>query len=115
MNVALISNSIQFYTSGSKAVSALNGKVSPSGSYPILGNWMSERAKNKGQNKLVAPDGDLETYFDNIGKYFIKSYRVSASEYKKSRTFTTNIHIVLNHDINLPKRSDFIPSNKLGK
>ena len=40
-------------------------KVSPSGSYPKLGNWMSER----GKSKLVAPDGELETYFDNIGRY----------------------------------------------
>ena len=35
---AFISNLIQVYTSGSKAVPALNGKVSPSGSYPTLGN-----------------------------------------------------------------------------
>ena len=54
--------------------------MSPSGSYPTLGNWMSEH----GKSKLVASDGDLETYFDNIGRYHIKSYHVSASEYKKS-------------------------------
>ena len=64
-----------------------------------------------GKSKLVAPDGDLEMYFDNIGRYHIKSYCVSASEYKKSRIFTTSIHIGLNDDINLQKRSDFIPIN----
>ena len=50
---------------------------------------MSER----GQNKLVAPDGDLEMSFDNIERCSIKSYCVSASEYKISRVFTTGIHI----------------------
>ena len=68
---------------------------------------MSER----GKSKLVVPDGDLETYFDNIGRYHIKSYRVSATEYKKSRIFTTGIHIVLNDDVILQNRSDLIPIN----
>ena len=81
--------------------------MSPGGSYPALRNWMSER----GKSKLVVPNGDLETYFDNIGRYHIKSYCVSASEYKKSRIFTTGIHIVLNNDIILQNRSDLIPMN----
>ena len=81
--------------------------MSPGGSYPTLGNWMSDC----GKSKLVVPDGDLETSFDNIGRYHIKSYRVSASEYKKSRIFTTGIHIVLNNDIILQNRSDLIPMN----
>ena len=104
---SFISNLIQFYTSCSKVVPALNGKVSPSGSYPTLGNWMSEC----GKSKLVVPDGDLETYFDNIGRYHIKSYHVSASENKKSRIFTMGIHIVLNDDIILQNRSDLIAIN----
>ena len=77
---SFISNLIQFYTSGSKVVPALNRKVRPSGSYPTLGNWMSEH----GKSKLVAPDGDLEMYFDSIIRYHIKGYHVSVSEYKKS-------------------------------
>ena len=104
---SFISNLIQFYTSGSKAVPVLNGKVSPSGSYPTLGNWMSER----GKSKLVVRDGDLGTYFDNIGRYHTESYRVSAREYKKSRIFTTGIPIVLNDDVILQNRSELIPIN----
>ena len=64
-----------------------------------------------GKSKLVVPDGDLETYFDNIGRYHIKSYHVSASENKKSRIFTMGIHIVLNDDIILQNRSDLIAIN----
>ena len=85
----------------------MNGKVNPSGSYPTLGNWMSEC----GKSKLVVPDGDLETYFDNIGRYHIKSYCVSVSENKKSQIFTMGIYIVLNDDIILQNRSDLIPIN----
>ena len=49
--------------------------MTPSGSFPTLGNWVSQR----GKNKLVALDEDLETYFDNIGRYLTKNYLVSAS------------------------------------
>ena len=64
-----------------------------------------------GKSKLVAPDGDLEMYFDNIIRYHIKGYHVSASEYKKSWIFTLGIHIILNDDINLQKRNDLISIN----
>ena len=47
--------------------------MSPSGSFPTLGNWVSQRGQ------LVALDEDLETYFDNIGRYLTKNYLVSAS------------------------------------
>ena len=103
---SFISNLIQFYTSGSKAVPVLNGKVSPNGSYPTPGNWMSEH----GKSKMVVPDGDLETYFDNFERYQIKNYSISASEYKKFRIFATGIDIALN-DIILQNRSELIPIN----
>ena len=48
-----------------------------------------------GKNKFVAPDGDLQTYFDNIRRFQI---------------FTKGIHIILNDDINLEK---WPHSNKL--
>ena len=102
---SFMSNLIQFYTSGSKTVPVFNGKLSPSGSYPTVTNWMAER----GRKELEVPNGDVETFFDNAGRYFIKSYRVSSSEYKKSRVFTTGIHIVLSSDIDLQKRIDLIP------
>lgn len=65
----------QFYITGSKEVPALNENVNPSGSYPALGNLMSEWRRNK----LVASDRDLETYFDSTGRYRIKEYSSNAS------------------------------------
>ena len=44
-----------------------------------------------GKNKFVAPDGDLQTYFDNIRRFQI------------FQIFTKGIHIILNDDINLEK------------
>ena len=63
-----------------------------------------------GKSKMVVPDGDLETYFDNFERYQIKNYSISASEYKKFRIFTTGIDIALN-DIILQNRSELIPIN----
>lgn len=78
---------------------ALNERVTLSAIYSTLSSWMIEY----GKNKFVAPDGDLQTYFDNIRRYYIKSYHVSVIEYKKSQIFTKGIHIILNDDINLEK------------
>ena len=51
-----------------------------------------------GKNKFVVPDGDLQTYFDNIRRFQI------------FQIFTKGIHIILNDDINLEK---WPHSNKL--
>lgn len=102
----------QFCTTGSKAVPALNGNVNPSGSYPALGNLMSEWSRNK----LVASDRDWETYFDSTGRYHIKEYSLNASEYKISQIFTltVDIHVILNDDSNLQQRRDLIAINWYG-
>ena len=46
-------NLVQFYTSGSKTVPAINGKVTPGGSYYTVHNWLSKRA----ENPLICPEG----------------------------------------------------------
>lgn len=65
---------------------ALNEKVTLSAIYSTLSSWMIEY----GKNKFVAPDGYLQTYFDNIRRFQI------------FQIFTKGIHIILN-DINLEK------------
>lgn len=65
---------------------ALNERVTLSAIYSTLSSWMIEY----GKNKFVAPDGDLQTYFDNIRRFQI------------FQIFTKGIHIILN-DINLEK------------
>lgn len=66
---------------------ALNERVTLSAIYSMLSSWMIEY----GKNKFVAPDGDLQTYFDNIRRFQI------------FQIFTKGIHIILNDDINLEK------------
>lgn len=66
---------------------ALNERVTLSAIYSTLSSWMIEY----GKNKFVAPDGDLQTYFDNIRRFQI------------FQIFTKGIHIILNNDINLEK------------
>ena len=65
---------------------ALNERVTLSAIYSTLSSWMIEY----GKNKFVAPDGDLQTYFDNIRRFQI------------FQIFNKGIHIILN-DINLEK------------
>ena len=57
--------------SGSKTVSTLNGKVTPSCGYTTYKKWLDIQ----GNNELKCPGGDIITYYDNIEKYVIKNYR----------------------------------------
>ena len=66
-------NLVQSFVSGSKTVSVLNGKVTPSCGYELYKN----KLELKGSYKLVCPKNDVITFFDNIGKYVIKNYRVT--------------------------------------
>ena len=52
---SFVCNLIQFYTSGSKTVPVINGKVSPGGSYLTVHNWLADH----GKNSLVCPTGKL--------------------------------------------------------
>ena len=49
----------------------------------------------KGDTVLICPDGDQVTYFDNIGKYISKSYRVLSQKYIQPDIVTTTLHIRL--------------------
>ena len=50
---SFLSNLVQFYTSGSKVVPVINGKLTPAGSYFTVHNWMSKRA----EHPLSCPEG----------------------------------------------------------
>ena len=54
---SFLANLVQFYTSGSKVVPVINGKLTPAGSYFTVHSWISKRA----ENPLLCPEG----------KYFI--------------------------------------------
>ena len=71
--------SLQSRISGSKTVTTVNGKLHPSGSYPVIQRWL----EGQGSDPIDSLCGDLITFFDNIGKYVIDNYRVN---YKKSKS-----------------------------
>lgn len=59
---------------GSKTVSMLNGKVSPSCGYTSYKNLLAFQ----GADELKTPTGDIITGFDNLGKYVNKKYLVNS-------------------------------------
>ena len=82
-------NLLQSFVSGSKTISTVNGKVTPGASYSTYKKWLNV----KGDKVLICPDGDQVTYFDNIGKYISKSYRVLSQKYIQPDIVTTTLHI----------------------
>ena len=84
-------NSLQSFVSGSKTISTLNGKVASGVSYSTCKKWLNV----KGDKLLICPDGDQVTYFDNIGKYISKSYRVLPQKYIQPDIVLATLHIRL--------------------
>ena len=69
----------QSFVSGSKSVSSLNGKISPSTGYTSYKKWV----EHQGSNVLVCPDGD------------IKRYHVASQKIKSADIITATLHIKL--------------------
>jgi len=76
--------------------------------------------KENGSVPLTCPDGDQVIYFDNIGRYINKNYRVSKEKIKSADIISTTIHICLNNggdsddrgdDKPLQERQDLKPGN----
>ena len=81
-------NLVQIFLSASKTVSVLNGKVTPSCCYKSYKNWL----ELKGSYKLACPKNDVTKFFDNIGKYVIKNYRVFAINKSTAGVVTATLH-----------------------
>ena len=73
-------NLVQSYISGSKTVTTVNGKTAPTGGDSTYKRWIEE----KGSFPLVCMGGTIDIFIDNIGKYVIKSYRISSSKNKSA-------------------------------
>lgn len=85
-------NLVQAFVSGSKIVSVVNGKAAPGASYTTYKGWIAAR----GAKKIETPSKvDLITYFDNMGKYIVKDYRVLSSERKTANVITAVLHFIL--------------------
>ena len=82
-----MSNLVQSCISGSKTVSVVNGKISPGGGYSTFQNWVDLQ----GSKVIECMPGTLDIYFDNIGKYIVKNWRVNSSKSKTADIITTTI------------------------
>lgn len=100
-------NLVQSVISSSKKVTKVNGKILPGGSSPTYFNWLKEQ----GSHQVACPSGDIETYFDNIGKYIVKSYRVSKNKNAVADIITTTLHIVLDTCSSLQMNASLMPVN----
>ena len=92
--------------SGSKTVSTLNGKVTPGSSYSTYKKWVSV----KGKDIVKCSDGDQVIFFNNIGKYISKSYRVSSEKYTRPDIITATLHLSLGKE-NLQAKEEFKLTN----
>ena len=92
-------NLIQKQISGSKTVTAVNGKVLPSSGDSALRDWWEQQ----GSRQLTIPRSvDIAIYFDNVCKYIVKSFRVKAERNDSPMVVTATQCIRLTTpDINL--------------
>ena len=103
---SFLENLIQSIVSGSKIVSMLNGKTAPGGSYSTYKSWITD----KGLIPLRCMGVPIDLFFDNIGKYVIKNYRISIPKTRSADVITTGIQIELQtEEKDLQKRSDLKP------
>ena len=84
-------NLVQSFISGSKIVSTINGKSTPCASYTTYKKWICDR----GLKPNVCPKGDVITFFDNMGKYIIKDYRVLSTKKQTADVITATLHFLL--------------------
>lgn len=105
-----LGNLIQSCISGSKSVSVVNGKTSPGGSYATYKKWIGD----KGSTPLrIQNDGTIELWFDNIGRYINKQYRVTTTKMKSADVITTCIQVVLNDPNRLQEFVEFKPQREI--
>ena len=103
--LSFTANLIQSCISGSKAVSLVNGKTSPGGSYTSYKDWITK----EGSKQLATLPGTIEYWFDNIGKYIIKNYRVNAEKTKTADIISICIQVAFKDQLNLQKDRALMP------
>ena len=91
MPISFSANLVQSAVSGSKTVTKINGKTAPAGSYTSYQNWFNKN----GKVPLQPPKGDIQTWWDNLGKYQTKNYRVSKDKTETADIITTTLHLSL--------------------
>jgi len=87
-------NLLQSFTSGLKTVTNMNWKCAPGASYTTYKTWLNEQ----GKDSLACPEGDVVTFFDNMGKYVIKHYKIS-SKIKQKQQKLQQQHCISHHPV----------------
>ena len=64
-----------------------------------------------GSEPLKSPDGNLVTFFDNIGRYVIQNYRVWTKKSNLADIISTVVHIILNKKSVLQNKPKLKPIN----
>ena len=98
-------NLVQSFISGSKVVSVINGKAAPGASYTSYKKWIADTGE---QPVNYSKYGDVITFFDNIGKYIVKDYRVLSSKKESADIITSVLHSVL-EEYNLQNDEELMP------
>ena len=65
----------------------------------------------QGSEPLKLPDGDLVTFFDNIGHYVIQNYRVWTKKINLADIVSSVVHIILNKKSVLQNQLELKPIN----
>ena len=103
---SFLANLVQSCISGSKSVSVINGKTSPGGSYQTYKNWLAI----KGSTPLPCKTGVIDIFFDNIGKYIVKNYRVRVAKSKTAAVITTCLQIIVDGESSIQSKTELKPT-----
>ena len=103
-----LTNLVEIFISGSKTVTAINGKILPGASDTSYRKWVNEN----GREKNGVPYCDLDVYVDNIGKYIVKKYRVHSERNNSPTVVTAVINIELQQKKADAKNIQFIENLK---
>ena len=104
---SFLSNLVQSCISGSKSVSVVNRKTTPGGSYITYKNWINVH----GKSALKCYGGTIDLWFDNIGRYINKQYRVSTEKTKSADVVTTCLQIP-HDDIECMQKNPLLKSKR---
>ncbi len=97
---------VHFLTRSKQAVELL-ATGGPYGAYSIMTNWLRHQA----DNHLLAPKGDLITFFDNT-QVVGNTHHITLSDKTPSFTITTSIHVTASGP-ELQQQEELSPANWL--
>ena len=105
-----LANLVETFTSGSKTVTAVNGKNLPSASDATYRKWLNENGKEEN----VVPNCDLDVYVDNIEKYIVENHQVHSECNNSPNIITAFKNIEPQKEENIKENIQYIENLKPG-